>query len=551
MIYAESQGRGGMEAIHKSKSAWIVFSLIIVFASSTLITFFALTSKNRPAAPGGERLHKPLEKRLVHPKIVVSKSRRRLYLYSKSAIVRAYRIGLGFQPAGHKVREGDGRTPEGKYYVCVKNPKSRYYLSLGLSYPNVRDAESGLRKGLITRRQYQEIAEAIRNGGTPPWDTALGGEVFIHGHGTKSDWTLGCIAMENEDIRELYNAVPVGTPVIIQPSSPDSTEDDTFASSVRHSRPTILIESSIDGGRWVKKTAIYPIKGQKVALRVDEIPGANIRWFQIVPDTSKIYKNANFPWEQNPYQWVGFAKIDYHKKELIRFRGHWEIEPFDNEEGSAFRDRESSSFGPVENMGMDSRFYHKDIGSFWFLVEIENEGIIYRSVGIEDSDHRGLSPQVFRVSIRSGEGYIGYLTSFFNVPGLFGSVTYQSNNYIGVDCADVLMAAYGKWKHKPIEKNYNVAMLVSQFPKVVEFDLLEGRPNKKLRWGKDVRPGDFVAVRYSGRKQYQHIGALFSDANGNSILDGGDLVIHAGPQPLHYSYLKDGNFDGHVAILRP
>jgi len=446
-----------MKAIHKSKSAWIVFSLIIVFASSTLITFFALTSKNRPAAPGGERLHKPLEKRLVHPKIVVSKSRRRLYLYSKSAIVRAYRIGLGFQPAGHKVREGDGRTPEGKYYVCVKNPKSRYYLSLGLSYPNVRDAESGLRKGLITRRQYQEIAEAIRNGGTPPWNTALGGEIFIHGHGTKSDWTLGCIAMENEDIRELYNAVPVGTPVIIQPSSPDSTEDDTFASSVRHSRPTILIESSIDGGRWVKKTAIYPIKGQKVALRVDEIPGANIRWFQIVPDTSKIYKNANFPWEQNPYQWVGFAKIDYHKKELIRFRGHWEIEPFDNEEGSAFRDRESSSFGPVENMG----------------------------------------------------------------------------------------------KHKPIEKNYNVAMLVSQFPKVVEFDLLEGRPNKKLRWGKDVRPGDFVAVRYSGRKQYQHIGALFSDANGNSILDGGDLVIHAGPQPLHYSYLKDGNFDGHVAILRP
>ena len=94
-------------------------------------------------------------------------------------------------------------------------------------------------------------------------------------------------------------------------------------------------------------------------------------------------------------------------------------------------------------------------------------------------------------------------------------------------------------------------MLVSQFPKVVEFEFLEGRTNKELRWGRDICPGDFIAVRYSGRKQYQHIGALFSDANGNSILDGGDLVIHAGPQPLHYSYLKDGNFDGHVAILRP
>lgn len=538
MIYAEPQGKTGMEAIHRSKSAWIVFSLIIVFASSTLIIFFALTSKNRPTATGSERLHKALERRLVNPKIVVSKSQRRLYLYSKSAIVRAYRIGLGFQPMGHKAREGDGRTPEGKYYVCVKNPKSRYYLSLGLSYPNVQNAEGGLRKGLITRQQYQEIVEAIRNGGTPPWNTALGGEIFIHGHGAKSDWTLGCMAMENEDIRELYNAVPVGTPVIIQPGSPDSTEGDAFVSSVKHSRPTILIESSIDDGRWAKNRAIYPLKGQKIVLKVDEVPGGQIRWYQIIPATSKIYKNANFPWEKNPYQWVGFAKIDYSRKELSRFRGHWQIQPFNNQENRRVQFRKS-------------RFYHEDVGSFWFQAEVEKEGTIYRSAGIEDSDERGLSTAVFRVSIRDGQGYLGYLTSFFNVPGLFGSVTYQSNNYIGVDCADVLMAAYGKWRQEPIKKNYNVAMVVGQWPKVEEFDLREGSPNEKLKWGKDIRPGDFIAVRYSGRRQYQHIGVLFIDANENHILDGGDLVIHAGPQPLHCSYLKDGNFDGHVVILRP
>jgi len=164
-----------------------------------------------------DRLHKQLEKPLINPRIIISKSKRRLELYCDSTIVRSYRIGLGFQPIGDKVREGDGRTPEGNYYVCVKNPKSRYYLSLGLSYPNIRDAKRGLREGLISHKQYNEIVQAIRNRRIPPWNTALGGEIFIHGHGSKSDWTLGCIALNDSDIHELYEAISIGTPVEIQP----------------------------------------------------------------------------------------------------------------------------------------------------------------------------------------------------------------------------------------------------------------------------------------------------------------------------------------------
>jgi len=329
------------------------------------------------------------------------------------------------------------------------------------------------------------------------------------------------------------------------------TESDAFARSVKHSVPTLLIQSSINGGPWLKSTAIYPLKGQKVALRVDKISGGKIRWHQIIPDTSKIYKNANFPWDKDPYKWIGFAKIDYHSKELTGFRDRWQIQPFDMENDTGLRDRKSSSVRSLWDKATNSKFYHEDVGSFWFQAEVKKEGVIYRSPGIEDSDTKGLSPKVFRVSIRDGEGYIGYLTSFFNVPALFGSVTYQSNNYIGVDCADVLVAAYGKWKNKPIEKNYNVAMLVSQWAKVQEFDLLEGTADKQLKWGRDVRPGYFIAVRYSGSKQYQHIGALFSDANQNGVLDGGDLIIHAGPVPLHCSYLREGNFDGHIVILQP
>jgi len=154
---------------------------------------------------------------LTDARIEVLKSKRQLILYSGDRIVKTYRIGLGFSPEGAKVRQGDGRTPEGSYYVCSKNPKSQYFLSLGLSYPNEADANRGLKTGLISRVQFEQITAAVRRGGVPLWNTALGGEIFIHGAGSKSDWTWGCVALENQDIQELFNTIPKGTPVTIKP----------------------------------------------------------------------------------------------------------------------------------------------------------------------------------------------------------------------------------------------------------------------------------------------------------------------------------------------
>jgi murein L,D-transpeptidase YafK len=124
---------------------------------------------------------------------------------------------LGFSPVVDKVREGDGATPEGEFYIFVKNNKSAYYLSLGISYPNAEDAERGFRDGLINKNQRDNILEAIRTKAAPPQYTNLGGLIYIHGHGSRSDWTWGCVALENEDIKELYEAVHVGTPVTILP----------------------------------------------------------------------------------------------------------------------------------------------------------------------------------------------------------------------------------------------------------------------------------------------------------------------------------------------
>jgi len=155
----------------------------------------------------------PVEK----PRIVVYKNARKLEFYSGKTLLRTYRIGLGFSPVADKVREGDGATPEGEFYVFVKNNKSAYYLSLGVSYPNVEDADRGLRDGLITTSQHDAIVEAHRKKIGPPQYTKLGGLIYIHGNGAKSDWTWGCVALENEDMKELYDSVSVGTPVTIKP----------------------------------------------------------------------------------------------------------------------------------------------------------------------------------------------------------------------------------------------------------------------------------------------------------------------------------------------
>jgi murein L,D-transpeptidase YafK len=164
----------------------------------------------------GKPNREPLALPLVNPSIIVTKSKRILRLYSKGKLVREYRAGLGSSPVEDKIKAGDRRTPEGEFYICLKNAQSKFYLSLELSYPNRRHADRGLRDGLITRSQYNQIVAALERKGVPLQNTHLGGELFIHGNGARSDWTWGCVALEDKDIRELFDSVPLGTPVTIE-----------------------------------------------------------------------------------------------------------------------------------------------------------------------------------------------------------------------------------------------------------------------------------------------------------------------------------------------
>lgn len=159
----------------------------------------------------------PLPASIESPRLVVRKAQRQLLVYSGDTLLKTYRVGLGGNPVPPKERQGDLATPEGSYVVCIRNPRSQFLLSLGLTYPNAADADRGLKAGLITRGQHRRIVESARTGACPPWNTALGGEIFIHGRGSATDWTWGCVALDDDDVRELYPRIPVGTPVVIEP----------------------------------------------------------------------------------------------------------------------------------------------------------------------------------------------------------------------------------------------------------------------------------------------------------------------------------------------
>ena len=136
--------------------------------------------------------------------IRVEKAAHRLSLFQRGRVTRSYLIALGQQPVGDKVRRGDMRTPEGRFTIEARNPQSKYHRALRISYPDAAHRERARKLGV-----------------------SPGGDIMIHGLPPRQawvgpahrdfDWTEGCIALTNEEIEELWSAVPVGTPIHILP----------------------------------------------------------------------------------------------------------------------------------------------------------------------------------------------------------------------------------------------------------------------------------------------------------------------------------------------
>ena len=155
----------------------------------------------------------------IEHRITVAKAARRLRLLSASGLECTYPIVLGRNSEADKSVEGDEATPLGEFYICAKNPRSRYFLSLCISYPNAEDAARGLAAGLISAAEHAQILDATNARRMPPQNTRLGGEIYIHGHrngnGGEPQGTRGCIALNDADMQDLYDRVAIGTPVAI------------------------------------------------------------------------------------------------------------------------------------------------------------------------------------------------------------------------------------------------------------------------------------------------------------------------------------------------
>ncbi len=141
---------------------------------------------------------------LLADRVIVRKAARRMDLMHGDTVLRSYRVALGLNPVGPKEQEGDSRTPEGHYQLTRRNPRSEYFLSIQVSYPNDRD-----------------LQRARRNRLTP------GGSIMIHGlpnelrreptYYEKRDWTDGCIAVSDSDMLEIWLMTPPDTPIDILP----------------------------------------------------------------------------------------------------------------------------------------------------------------------------------------------------------------------------------------------------------------------------------------------------------------------------------------------
>ncbi|MBC7899323.1 MAG: L,D-transpeptidase family protein [Saprospiraceae bacterium] len=154
---------------------------------------------------------------LNDPRIIIRKRLRTLEIMDGDQMIKSYPMVLGFSPIGYKEFEGDGKTPEGEFYVFTRNSESKFHLSLGISYPSLLDAERGLNVGVITADEFEDIKRAKDIDAKPPQKTRLGGEIYIHGGGIGNDWTDGCVALANKDIEEIFGVIPVGTKVSILP----------------------------------------------------------------------------------------------------------------------------------------------------------------------------------------------------------------------------------------------------------------------------------------------------------------------------------------------
>lgn len=206
---------GGIEsAVRKfAKSRYRIGLFLLIFMLGTVVGTPGPGYAKEEVGPG---VGQPASTNGVS--IYVGKLSKTLTLSQNGKEIGTYPVSIGSKSLeGDKEIEGDLRTPSGEFYVCTRNDKSICYLALGLSYPSISDAERGYEQGLITETERDEIIRANNAGEQPPWNTALGGAIEIHGERNPNGSTQGCVAVDNDVMDILWQYCNLGVPVTIGP----------------------------------------------------------------------------------------------------------------------------------------------------------------------------------------------------------------------------------------------------------------------------------------------------------------------------------------------
>jgi murein L,D-transpeptidase YafK len=137
--------------------------------------------------------------------IIVHKKERMMYLYKDQELIQEIPISLGKNPLGHKVKQGDCRTPEGEYFIRKKICSPKYYRSLSISYPRPIDSQKAKEKGVKAGGDITIHAQ-------PKWNDNGKSDDYT----LSKDWTKGCMAVSNSIMKELWYVVAEGIPITIK-----------------------------------------------------------------------------------------------------------------------------------------------------------------------------------------------------------------------------------------------------------------------------------------------------------------------------------------------
>ncbi len=259
---------------------------------------------------------------------------------------------------------------------------------------------------------------------------------------------------------------------------------------------------------------------------------ATVSWRRVEPTMEHTHTpspNPKYPTYSNAVlfgprhgEWIGYDEIEYFATPLA---------------GGGFA-RRLTDARPSDGRLDD----HGGLGVMRLAATVAPDGgrRVAVTPGADDRDGPGISDRVFRYSFRRGDDFLGWLTSWFNVPYLFGSAGHrekaQAERYVGADCADVLVAALRRAGRRDLDYS-SVAQLVRIGKKVAGPIVVDGTDNAppapvKLRWGADVQPGDLLVIDYVGwdgtPREWDHVLVAVEDRNGDGLLGPEDLVADSG-----------------------